>query len=58
MKGASIDQASALALVRTASDPTPNRSLRSRTTSFPVITPIDPVMVPGLATMASAPIDT
>ena len=47
-----------LALVRTASDPTPSRFLRSRATSLPVTTPIDPVIVPGLATIASAPIDT
>ena len=58
MNGASIDQASALALVRTVSDPTPNRSKRSRITSLPVITPIEPVIVAGLATIASAPIET
>ena len=52
------DHASALALVRTLSEPTPRRSLSSRVTSLPVTTPIEPVMVPGLATIASADIDT
>jgi hypothetical protein len=58
VNGALGDQASALALVRTESEPTPRRPLSSRATSLPVTTPIDPVIVPGLATMASAPIDT
>jgi len=45
-------------LVRTESDPTPRRSLSSRATSLPVTTPIEPVIVPALATIASADIDT
>ena len=58
VNGALSDQASALALVRTESEPTPSRSLSSRATSLPVTTPIEPVMVAGLATIASAAIDT
>ncbi len=58
VNGASIDHASALALVRTVSDPTPSRPSRSRITSLPVMTPIEPVIVAGLATIASAATDT
>jgi hypothetical protein len=57
VNGASIDQASAFALVRTVSEATPRRPFRSRTTNFPLYTPMEPVIVPGLATIASAPIE-
>ena len=42
----------------TASWPMPIRSTNPLTTCLPDTTPIDPVTVPGSATMASAPIET
>ena len=56
VNGALAVHASALAFVRTASEPTPSRSFSSRATSLPVTTPIEPVTVPGEATIASAAI--
>ncbi|SKX13518.1 Uncharacterised protein [Mycobacteroides abscessus subsp. massiliense] len=58
VNGSLLDHASALALVRKVSEATPSFSLSPRVMNFPVITPMDPVMVPGLARIASAPMAT
>ncbi|SIJ67778.1 Uncharacterised protein [Mycobacteroides abscessus subsp. abscessus] len=58
MNGSLLDHASALALVRKLSEPTPSFSLSPLVMNFPVSTPMDPVTVPGLAMIASADMAT